>query len=136
MICTRQLYYNCDHDGEFLFRACFENISGGLAAGRRGWLRCSSVTEFFRICALVKSEQIRSARLRGPVRTDKNCPASRAASPSAPPRSQSHPDLFSKHALSEKAGDKIPVNIEWFFGPARIISFDDLIKHRGGLRLT
>jgi len=46
-------------------RACFENTSGGLAAGRGGWLRCSSVTDFSRICALVKSEQIRAARLRG-----------------------------------------------------------------------
>ncbi len=27
-------------------RACFENISGGLAAGRGDWLRCSSVTDF------------------------------------------------------------------------------------------
>jgi len=34
-------------------RACFENTSGGLAAGRGGWLRCSSVTDFSRICALV-----------------------------------------------------------------------------------
>jgi hypothetical protein len=60
------------------FRACFENISGGLAGseqiiglhrkavlGRGGWLRCSSVADFSRICALVKSEQIRTARLRG-----------------------------------------------------------------------
>jgi hypothetical protein len=28
-------------------RACFKNISEGLAAGRGGWLRCSSVTDFF-----------------------------------------------------------------------------------------
>ena len=56
-------------------RACFENISGGLAAGRGGWLRCSSVTDFL-------------SNMRP-----------RRASPSAPPRSQSLPDLFSKHAL-------------------------------------
>src|SRR5271166_5389632 len=58
-------------------RACFENISGGLAAGRGVWLRCSSVIDFPRICALLD------------------------ALPAAPPRSQSLPDLFSKHgALS------------------------------------
>jgi hypothetical protein len=34
-------------------RACFENISGGLAAGLGGWLRCASVADFSRICALV-----------------------------------------------------------------------------------
>src|SRR6202008_731511 len=28
-----------------LFRACLENISGGLAMGRGGWLRCSPVTD-------------------------------------------------------------------------------------------
>jgi hypothetical protein len=28
------------------FGACFENIPGGLAAGRGVWLRCSSVTDF------------------------------------------------------------------------------------------
>jgi thiol-disulfide isomerase/thioredoxin len=32
-------------------RACFENILGGLAAGRGGWLRCSSVADFSRISA-------------------------------------------------------------------------------------
>ena len=34
-------------------RACFKNISGRLAAGRGGWLRCASVADFSRICALV-----------------------------------------------------------------------------------
>jgi len=59
----------------FAVRACFENIPAGLAAGRGVWLRCSSVTDFL-------------ANMR-PCR----------ASPSSPPRSQSLPDLFSKHAL-------------------------------------
>jgi len=31
-------------------RACFENISAGLAAGRGDWLRCSPVTDLSRIC--------------------------------------------------------------------------------------
>lgn len=56
-------------------RACFENILGGLAAGRAVWLRCSSVTDFL-------------ANMRP-----------RRVSPSGPPRSQSLPNLFSKHAL-------------------------------------
>jgi hypothetical protein len=59
-------------------RACFENISGGLAAGRGGWLRCSSVADFSRICALV--------------------------APRHPPRRAHNPnsELFSKHALKSK----------------------------------
>jgi protein involved in polysaccharide export with SLBB domain len=56
-------------------RACLKNISGGLAAERGGWLRCSSVTDFL-------------SNMRPP-----------RALPSTPPRSQSLPDLFLKHAL-------------------------------------
>ena len=68
-------------------RACLENTPGDLAAGRGGWLppsprlrrtgRCSSVTDFSRICSFVGSA------------TAQERPAGRAASPSAPPRSQS-----------------------------------------------
>jgi hypothetical protein len=57
------------------FRACFENISGGLAAGRGGWLRCASVADFSRISALVAPRQ----------------PPRRARNPGS--------ELFSKHAL-------------------------------------
>src|SRR5260221_2447801 len=60
----------------FALRACFENIPVGLAAGRGGWLRCSSVTDCSRICALV--------------------------APCHPPRRARNPFpdlLFSKHAL-------------------------------------
>jgi hypothetical protein len=59
-------------------RACFENISGGLAAGRGGWLRCSTVADFSRICALVAPRH----------------PPRRARNPS--------PNLFSKHALKQR----------------------------------
>jgi len=64
---------------ESSLRACFRNISVGLAAGRGGWRRCSSVADFSRICALVAPRH----------------PPRRARNPS--------PDLFSKHALRDAA---------------------------------
>src|SRR5580765_4884937 len=56
-------------------RACLKNIPVGLAAGRGGWLRCSSVTDFSRICSLL--------------------------APRHPPRRARYPfpSLFLKHAL-------------------------------------
>ncbi len=84
-------------------RACFENIPGGLAGseqiigmhctavlGRGGWLRCSSVTDFSRICSLVGSEQIMGCPLCGLPRH----PPRRARNP--------FPGLFSKHALNKR----------------------------------
>ena len=62
--------------GADCIRACFENISGGLAAGRGDWLRCFSVTDF---CEYA--------------------PSSRLAIRPVPP--QSLADLFSKQALRE-----------------------------------
>jgi hypothetical protein len=58
-------------------RACFENISGGLAAGRGSWLRCSSVEDPRGIFSFVGSEQIRNARFAG-------CLAIRPAAPAIP----------------------------------------------------
>src|SRR5580765_4839145 len=58
-------------------RACFKNIPVGLAAGRGGWLRCSSVTDFSRICSLLAPRH----------------PPRRARNP--------FPSLFLKHALKE-----------------------------------
>jgi hypothetical protein len=58
-------------------RACFENISGGLAAGRGGWLRGSSVEDPRGIFSFVESEQIRNARFAG-------CLAIRPAAPAIP----------------------------------------------------
>jgi hypothetical protein len=61
-------------------RACFEIISGGLAAGRGGWLCCSSVEEPRGIFSFVAPRH----------------PPRRARNPC--------PDLFSKHALTKRRG--------------------------------
>jgi hypothetical protein len=49
----------------FVLWACFENISGGFAAGRGGWLRCSSIEDARERFSFVKSEQIKGCPLCG-----------------------------------------------------------------------
>src|SRR3954470_2869884 len=80
-------------------RACFKNIPVGLAAGRGGWLRCSSVTDFSRICSLLAPRH----------------PPHRARNP--------FPSLFLKHALTGGAAPGLavsavhlgiePADLEW-----------------------
>jgi hypothetical protein len=70
------------HKPEFIpqsdanLRACFENISVGLAAGRGGWRRCSSVEDPRGIFSFVSPRHL-PRRARNPF-----------------------PDLFSKYALT------------------------------------
>src|SRR5882724_6603813 len=42
-------------------RACFENIPVGLAAGRGGWLRCSSVADFCEYAPSSRSQSLSRA---------------------------------------------------------------------------
>jgi prepilin-type N-terminal cleavage/methylation domain-containing protein/prepilin-type processing-associated H-X9-DG protein len=47
-------------------RACLKNIPGGLAAGQADWSRCSSITNFFRICSLIAPRHP-ARRARNPI---------------------------------------------------------------------
>ncbi len=49
-----------------LFRACLNNIPGGLAAGQAAWRHCSSVTDFSRTCSLVAPRHP-ACRARNPI---------------------------------------------------------------------
>ena len=83
--------------GLHILRACFENISGGLAAGRGGWLRCASVADFSRICALV--------------------------APRHPPRRARNPGsgLFSKNALKRAARLNVPDRLRYLMMTRKVL---------------